>query len=298
MDTLFQLLLLRKNDVIIVQVFSTKAIYLEYLSVLLGKLKRCYVISTLHGGNIPNQYHHNWKKRIFLDFIFKNSDQITAPSSYIPEQIPSIKERSILIRNIIDLEHYHTQSKPKDDKIRILWMRAYHPTYDPLKAIQVVEYLLDHGHDVEMTMAGSEHGLKKELQEYISSRSCSSKIKLLDVIDNAEKNELASISNVYLCTNIIDNAPVTFLEMMAMGIPIVSTNIGGIPYYVTDHKTALLSTDNSIENIASLIVELHHNKELRTKIITNGFDFIEEFSMDVVGQKWVSLINQSLNRKN
>lgn len=295
-DTLFQLFRLNRKDIVIVQVYSTRGIYLEFLSVILGKLKGCFVISTLHGGDIPNQYHHNRKKRILLDLIFKYSDEITAPSSYIPEKIPVIKDRCIIVRNIIELDHYKAQPKSTGEKIRILWMRAYHPIYDPLKAIQIVEYLQNHNYDVEMVMAGSEHGLKEELLQYIASGPYANKIKLLDVINNTQKNELAAISTVYLSTNIIDNAPVSFLEMMAMGIPVVSTNIGGIPYYVTDQKTALLSTDNSIENIASLIVQLHKNNELRSKIIERGLEFTKEFSAEVVSQKWISLINQLLNR--
>lgn len=292
-DTLFQLLILKRKDVVIVQVYSTKGIYLEFISVVLGKLKRCYVISTLHGGDIPNQYHHNRTKRILLDLIFKYSDLITAPSSFIPEKIPTIKDKCLIVRNIIELDHYKPHPKPTGEKIRIFWMRAYHKIYDPLKAIKVVEYLLDQQYDIEMVMAGSEHGLKEELLQYIRSSHCANRIKLLDVINNTQKNELAALSTVYLSTNTIDNAPVSFLEMMAMGIPVVSTNVGGIPYYVTHQETALLSTDNSIENLASFIVQLHTNKELRTKITTNGLEFIKEFSVDVVSQKWISLINQS-----
>jgi hypothetical protein len=87
-DTVFQLLKLRRKDTVIVQVYSTKGIYLECLSVLIARLKGCRVISTLHGGDIPNQYHTNSKKRILLNLIFKYSDEVTAPSGYIPEQIP------------------------------------------------------------------------------------------------------------------------------------------------------------------------------------------------------------------
>jgi glycosyltransferase involved in cell wall biosynthesis len=175
-------------------------------------------------------------------------------------------------------------------------MRAYHVNYDPLKAIQVVEYLLGRNVDAEMIMAGSDLGLKTELEQYIASRGCSTKIKLLDVINNPQKNELAAASTMYLCTNKIDNAPVSFLEMMAMGIPVVSTNIGGIPYYVTDQKNALLSSDNSVMNIAETIITLHNDNTLRTNIITNGLEFVQAFSADLVSRKWISLINQSSNR--
>jgi glycosyltransferase involved in cell wall biosynthesis len=293
-DTIFQLLRLKKRDTIIVQVFSTRGIYLECLSVLLGRFKRCKVISTLHGGNIPHVYEHHRIKRFLLNLIFNYSHLVTAPSSFIPKQIPALAHRHLIIRNIIELDAYHAAPKIDDGTIRIFWMRAYHTIYDPMKAIQVVEYLLAQNQAVKMVMAGSDLGLKNELQQYVESRECSKHITFLGVIDNDQKNEIASKSTVYLGTNTIDNAPVSFLEMMAMGLPIVSTNIGGIPYYVTHKKTALLSSDNSAADLANLILQLHHDNNLQSILITNGQTFIREFSADTVGRQWITLITQPL----
>ena len=295
LDTVIEILKLSRYDIVIVQVYSTKGIYLECLSVLLGRLKGCKVAATLHGGNIPHQYHTNRVKRFLLNLIFRFSNYVTSPSSFIPEQIPRIKSSCILIRNIIELDQYTYRPKPGDNKIRIFWMRAYHPAYDPLKAVHIAEYLLAQHYDVEMVMAGSDHGLKDELMRYVESGKHADKFTFLDVIDNAGKNEIAASSTVYLNTNLIDNAPVSFLEMIAMGLPIVTTNIGGIPYYVTDHQTALLSADNSVENLASLILELHNNHELKNRMIANGMEFIKEFSRDSVTQKWIELIYKQHN---
>ncbi|MES2559927.1 MAG: glycosyltransferase, partial [Bacteroidota bacterium] len=133
---------------------------------------------------------------------------------------------------------------------------------------------------------------KNEVMEYVQSGKYTTDITIHDVINNQQKNEIASSSNVYLCTNGIDNAPVSFLEMMAMGLPIVTTNVGGIPYYVEDHETVLLSTDNSVENMAILIMQLHHDKTLQQKLITNGLSFINEFSSKAVAQQWLALFYQ------
>jgi colanic acid/amylovoran biosynthesis glycosyltransferase len=294
LDTLIQLFRLRKHDTVIVQVFSTRGIYLECLSVLFGRAKGSKVIATLHGGNIPNVYQHNRIKHFLLNLIFDYSHQVTAPSSYIPSLIPALANRHNIIRNIIELDDYHSLPKIEDGTIHIFWMRAYHAIYDPMKAIQVVEYLLAQNHRVKMVMAGSDLGLKAELIQYVQSKPCNDCITFMDVINNEQKNEIASKSTVYLGTNTIDNAPVSFLEMMAMGLPIVSTNIGGIPYYVTHEETALLSSDNSVENIAALLLQLHQNKHLQSKLISNGFLFINEFSAETVSQQWITLIIQPL----
>ncbi|MES2780129.1 MAG: glycosyltransferase family 4 protein [Bacteroidota bacterium] len=290
-DTVFQILRLHKNDIVIVQVYSTKGIYLEVLSGWLAMLKKCYVINTLHGGNIPFVYRSNIVKRKLLNIIFTHSDVITVPSKYIPSHIEVLQNNYELIRNHIDLKQYKNLPKPKDC-IRIFWMRSYHPTYDPLKAIHILEYIRNLNMDAKLVMAGKDFGHQYETIAYAQSSKYAKDISITDVISTDKKNKIASESNVYICTNTIDNAPVSFLEMMAMGLPIVTTNVGGIPHYVENNQTALISTDNSVENMAKLIISLHQQEELQQKLITNGLSFIEEFSTETVLQKWLTLFQQ------
>lgn len=293
-DTLYQILALRRNDIVIVQVYSTRGIYLEVLSGCLAHLKKCHVINTLHGGNIPVVYRTNLIKRKLLNILFTDSNTITAPSKFIPSHIPAIQNKYHLIRNHIDLNDYTNHPKP-DDYIRIFWMRSYHQTYDPMKAIHILEYIRSRGLEAKLVMAGKDFGHKGEVVSYAQACKYASDITIHDVINTAEKNKIAAQSNVYLCTNTIDNAPVSFLEMMAMGLPIVTTNVGGIPLYVKHNHTALISTDNSVEDMATQIIDLHQNKTTQQNLITNGTAFINEFSTETVLQKWLTLFTQLQN---
>jgi glycosyltransferase involved in cell wall biosynthesis len=295
LDTIYRTLSLRKNDIVIVQVYGSKSIYLEVVSTCLAKLRGCKVISTIHGGNIPAVYRSNRLKRILLEKIFNCSDTITAPSRYIPSQIPTIQNKFLLVQNHIDLSHYINQPKPQDC-VRIFWMRSYHPTYNPMKAIQILEYIRNRNIEAKLIMAGKDFGQQSELINYVKSSKFRTDITIHDVIGNQEKNELATVSNIYLCTNEIDNAPVSFLEMMAMGLPIVTTNVGGIPLYVENKQTALISSDNSIEDMANLIVQLHQNKKVQQHLISNGLSFIHEYSAETVLQKWLTLIHSLLHQ--
>jgi len=289
-DTVFQILRLKKNDIIIVQVYSTLSIYLELLAVGLGKLSKIKVISTLHGGNIPTIYNTNSFKRYLLTKIIEQSNTVTVPSKFIAVNISLAKNKHVLIRNYVNLNHYRNNPKPQD-MIRMFWMRSYHPAYDPFKAIKILEYILNQNISAKLIMAGKDFGYLKETKRYIESINRANDIEVLNIIDNEAKNNIASQSNVYLCTNKIDNAPVSFIEMMAMGLPIVSTNAGGIPYYVEHNKQVILSKDNTVEDMANLIINLHKNPTLNRNLIANGLGFIKEYSSETVFQNWTKLIN-------
>lgn len=289
-DTVTQILNLRKDDVIIVQVYSTLGIYLEGLAVLLGWIKRLNVISTFHGGSIPEMYRTNRMKRFILNKIIQHSTHVTVPSRFISHNIPALRSKSMLVRNYIQLEEYENVPKPQD-MIRIFWMRSYHPTYDPIKAVKILEYIRSQNIPAELVMAGKDFGSLKQVSTYIKSSPYKNNISVFTVIDTETKNKMASRSNVYLCTNKIDNAPVSFVEMMAMGLPIVTTNVGGIPYYVEDEKQALISKDNSVEDLAGLIIRLHRNDTLRKSIVANGLQFCKDFSSEAVLKQWKHLLN-------
>ena len=296
-DTLLTLFRFKKNDIVILQIYSTKSLYLSYLTAVLAKLKCLKIISTLHGGNLPNVYKNNPVKRSILNQLFRKSIAITAPSHFTQIEIEPLKNnpKFNLIRNLIHLDEYQVSPKSTTG-ISIFWMRAYQENYNPQLAIEVVEYLKSNGENVKMIMAGKDYGLKSKLLKLIESKNLLANIEVRDVINNHEKNEIANTCNVYLCTNTVDNAPVTFLEMMAMGLPIVSTSVGGIPYFVEHNKTAILAKDNTKEDLAKSIVELLHHKELYDSLIKNGLENCQLYGEQFISQSWLKLITEVNNK--
>jgi glycosyltransferase involved in cell wall biosynthesis len=289
--SIYYVLRLPKKTVIIVQVYSTKSIYLECLTVLLAFVCGKKIVLTLHGGAIPEVYKLDYLKRPLLTLMFRLADAITCPSTFIEEKIPDIQQKNTVIRNYVPTGQYINQTKP-NDTIRIFWMRAYHKAYNPIKAVNVIIALHQKGFKAQMIMTGKDLGNQKEVKKHIEANGLKDYIEVNGVIDDTQKNAIASMCTIYLCTNDIDNAPVTFIEMMALGLPIVTTSIGGIPHYVHHQKTALLSIDNSPENLAELIIKCHNDNILHNNLIQNGLLFTQEFSAEIIASKWLQLITQ------
>ncbi len=291
LDIVYTMLFLRKDDVVILQVYSTKNIYLTYLALCLGKLKSCKLVATMHGGGIPDIYKQSPFKRSILNSIANNCMIITAPSHYIASIFNSSYQKKIkIIRNFINVEEY-TPKKLYSYTFTILWMRAYHAIYNPIKALEVVMLLKAEGIPVKLHMGGTDLGLLDEVRSYIQNHHLENEVTIYNRLDNEQKNELASICDVYLNTTEVDNSPVSFLEMMAMGLPIVSTNVGGIPFWVSDKINALLSTDNSAVDLKEQIKLLIKDKKLYDTIVHNNFEHVKPFSKHAVKEDWLSLLN-------
>jgi hypothetical protein len=79
-------------------------------------------------------------------------------------------------------------------------------------------------------------------------------------------------------------------EAMALGLPVISTNVGGIPYLLKDNYNALLINDNDNEEMTNQIIRLMKEPTLAKKIAENGKELVKDFDWDVVKNQWIELL--------
>ena len=97
-------------------------------------------------------------------------------------------------------------------------------------------------------------------------------------------NELVKIyqnSDVFILTSNYDNYPNVVFEAMACGLPVIGTNVGGIPSQVINNKTGLLVENNNIKDLKNKILDLANNKAKRESMGKLGRQRVEnEFSWE------------------
>ena len=105
-------------------------------------------------------------------------------------------------------------------------------------------------------------------------------------IDHRQKMALAEECDVFLCTNKIDNTPVSMIEMMALGLLVVSTSPGGIPYLVEHQKTALLSETGDANALGDNLKLVMQNQSLASEMTKKAKEVAQRFDARQVGPKW------------
>jgi glycosyltransferase involved in cell wall biosynthesis len=87
---------------------------------------------------------------------------------------------------------------------------------------------------------------------------------------NHEKiQDLYDANDIFVNASRVDNMPGTILESWACGLPIVTTNAGGIPYMVTDRVTGLLVAMDDSRCLADRVIELLEKPELAQELSAN-----------------------------
>ena len=277
----------KKVSIIFLDVYSTKAFYYTFYFAFLSKLFSLKYIPVVHGGNIENRIK---KSKWMTNFVFENSNTNIIPSIYIESIFKKYNFKTTYIPNCIDFSNYKFKLR-KTIRPRIMWLRSFHEIYNPKMAIEVLKILNSNYNDVKLTMVGPDKdGSLKECLELSKKYKLNQKIEFVGYLRKIEWLELAKDHDIFINTSTIDNMPVSILEMMALGLPIISTNVGGIPFILESRKNSFLVASNDSKNMASRVEYLIKEPKIARKISLNALNSLKPFSADLVVSEWVKII--------
>ena len=111
-------------------------------------------------------------------------------------------------------------------------------------------------------------------------------VEFLDGVEFSELPALYGEGGVYINSSRFDNMPLTILEAFASGLPVVTTEVGGIPYIVRDGYSGLLVEEEDYEGLARGGLRLLKDPDLARKLAENGRrDCEEKYSWPTVKER-------------
>ena len=280
----------RRIDFVLIDTYSTQNFYYALCISQFCRMLRLKYIPILHGGDLPKRLKNNIK---LSRCIFKNAYVNVSPSLYLKQIFNEYGFDNVrFIANSIDINNYPFSTK-RISKLKLFWLRSYKKIYNPLMAIKVAAKLKENGFDCQLCMVGPDgdgsflfaQKLARELKIDVSLKG---KMNKLDWI------QLSTNYNIFLNTTNFDNMPVSVIEAMALGFPIVSTNVGGIPNLIDHGVDGLLVDENDVDAMVNQIINLKNNPELVKRLSLNARKKAKEFDWHEVKAKWNSLFS---NRK-
>lgn len=246
------------------------------------------VVLIIHGGSIPERLKASPQKYLRS---FKRADVIVCPSAFIQTALKEYGVESVLIENVVQLDDYSFHLK-SSFRPSIFWMRTLEDIYNPEMAVRVGGLLATQFPFFKMVMAGYDRGQLPMLKELASRLNISHKIEFPGYISKQQKDEYAASHDIYICTNRIDNAPVSFIEMMAMGLPIVSVRVGGIPYLLKEGYNGFMVELDDDEAMANAIISIIADPAKGMELAKNGLTFSKQFNATPVLRKWTDLFDK------
>jgi L-malate glycosyltransferase len=282
--TYWSLMLARLWRYDVVHVFS--ASYYSYLlcaapAILLAKAYRKKVILNYRSGEAPDHLR-NWKRSTVP--IMRLADEIVVPSGYLVDVFAEFGLRAKPIFNFVELDAFAYRER-RPIRPAFLTARLLEPLYNVPCVLRAFALVQAQYPDASLTVAGN-GSMRLPLEELARSLGLRNTV-FLGGVPYDRMPALYDSADIYLNAPDLDNMPGSLVECLSCGLPVITTDAGGIPYIVSHERTALVVPRGDHVAMASSAIRLLQDSELATTIARRGRDSCQRFTWPEVRQQWL-----------
>ncbi len=277
----------RKIDFVLIDTYSTQNFWYAYFSGLLCRTLKVNYIPILRGGNLPARIKKNPKES---EELFTYSWLNIVPSSYLMDKCLEYGIKNLkFLPNSITIKNYNFKSRKKLTPT-LLWVRAFANIYNPWLAITTLELLLKDYPEAQLSMVGPDKdGSLAACKSYAAAKSLP--VTFTGKLKKQQWISLASTHDIFINTSNIDNTPVSVIEAMALGLPVISCNVGGIPFLIEAGKTGMLVERDHAAAMKSAVAQLLEDPALAVKIAINARQHAQTFDWEIIRHQWVAVLS-------
>lgn len=264
----------------------------------------CAVHSTWKGEAIvtkrdnPKELNPNEKSMLRFNFVLRSyekklmnkSDALIAVSKYTVDeltQLYGIDEKKIhVIYNGVDTKKFKPRQNrdelrrefglEKDNKVVLFVGRLYHRKgLETL--LQSVPAVLKEFSNVRFVISGKGFKKKEEsLRNLAKELGIEDDVTFLGYVSDEKLPHLYSASDIFVLPAIYENFPFAILEAQSSGLPVISTNVGGIPEFLENNNNGFLIEPREPNQLAQKILALLQDSNLAKDMGDRGRKLIEE----------------------
>ena len=277
----------RREAPVVIDVYSTLNFYYALACGLLCQLLSVPYHCVLHGGNLPERLDR-WPRA--SRYLFGRADRLIAPSRYLQDAFAKRGYEAVVVPNFLPIENYGFRLR-RQLQPRLLWVRAFDAIYNPALAIRILKGLQERYPGASLCMVGPDKdGSQATCRELAKSLGVAERVRFTGRLPKAEWIALSRDYDIFINTTNFDNTPVSVMEAMALGLPVVSTNAGGLPFLITHDTDGLLVPVGDEEAFLLAISRLLDDAATAEKLSRNGRKKVERFAWEQVKPLWCKLL--------
>lgn len=255
-------------------------------AIWIAKIKKIPVVVNYRGGEAESFLTRalRWVKPSLA-----RTDILIVPSGFLQEVFGRFGFAATIVPNVINLSRFSPRQRSSDDVPgpHILVARNLEPIYDNTTALRAFRIVKNQFPNAWLTIAGSGPE-RAALEDMARILNIDDAVHFTGRVENEHMPELYRSADVMINPSLADNMPISVLEALASGVPIVSTDVGGVPFLVEHEKTALLVPPRDPKRMAEAMLRLLHDKQLQERLAQAGLDHARLFAWESVRGKLFS----------
>jgi glycosyltransferase involved in cell wall biosynthesis len=278
---------------------------MNFYSSIAAKFTGTPHISTEHGDVHHFSKRMDFKTRLKIKILAKFSNKLVFVSNFTKRQFLKIanlpEEKTSIIYNGIDIDEYQ---KPidknkkkgeigiKEDEFVIGNIANLYPVKGQIYLLRAAKKVLKEIPNTKFLIIGRGE-LENELKREAQNLGIVSYVKFLGFREDVK--ELYKIMDVFVLSSLTEGLPLSLIEAMASKVPVVATDVGGIPEVIDDGVNGLLVPPSDPEALSTKINFLLRNNSLAEKlVIQGGKKFKQQFSITIMQNKYNDIYSMIL----
>jgi len=257
-----------------------------YQNPLKQALKNKAVVQTVHDYGLVNIFHDNIPDDFLIDNQKQNSNLISRRTGLFIDRtiFNSLKARRQLVKKFIaptrDLTtklksknlpslYLPYSSRPnflaatRSDKTNtVIYTGRLERTKGMACLLKAFEKVAKKFSDCRLVLAGQGQA-EIAMKKYIQTKTIKNQIIFTGHLQNQELLKLLKTAKVAVCPSLwLENSPLSVIESLAVGVPTIASNIGGLPEMIIDGQNGFLIEPGNVEQLANKMTALLTNDKL------------------------------------
>ena len=258
------------------------------------------IVTTLHGTDITLVGNHPFYKPA-VTFSINKSDIVTCVSKSLMEdtrEFFGIQRDIKVIPNFIDIDKYerkHNNCEKNvisegDEKI-IVHISNFRPLKRIIDVIKIFEKINSEIRS-KLVMVG-DGPEKKKAKDYLRKNNLKNRVIFLGKTN--EVDEILCSSDLFLLPSEKESFGLAALEAMALKVPVISTNIGGLSELNINGNSGYTSDIGDIDSMASNAKKILSDKSLKKKYSSQAFENAKKYDIKKIIPLYESAYQEALN---
>ena len=243
-------------------------------AILIARLRATPCVVSYHGGEAEAFLARSAR---LVASTLKAAQAMTVPSGFLQQVFRRFAIESRIVPNVVDLTLFNPRPRLTSNAPHLVVPRNLEPIYDIPTALRAFAIVRQTFPNATMSVAGSGSELDS-LSRLAEATGIESAVTFTGRIAREQMAALLARADLVLNPSTADNMPISILEAMASGVPVVSTSVGGIPYLLDHGRTALLVEAGDATSMADAALRLLQDQVLAARIVEAARIEVQQYS--------------------